>query len=69
MLHSTIDATSDVALDIDANAATIASVCRRLDGAPLDIELAAARSEILPPRALLARLERPQEHGHAPAPL
>ena len=39
------------------NTATIASICSRLDGLPLAIELAAARIVALPLPALLARLE------------
>jgi predicted ATPase len=39
------------------NARDIAEICRRLDGLPLAIELAAAWSKLMSPRSLLARLE------------
>jgi predicted ATPase/DNA-binding CsgD family transcriptional regulator len=39
-----------------ANVHAIASICSHLDGLPLAIELAAARTKLLPPRALLQRL-------------
>ncbi|MEW6734484.1 MAG: protein kinase [Acidobacteriota bacterium] len=39
------------------NGRVIAEICHRLDGLPLAIELAAARIKLLPPQAMLARLE------------
>jgi predicted ATPase/DNA-binding CsgD family transcriptional regulator len=41
----------------EANAAAVAGICRRLDGLPLAIELAASWARLVPPVALLERLD------------
>ena len=41
------------------NAASIAAICQRLEGVPLSLELAASWVSLLPPVALLARLDDP----------
>jgi predicted ATPase/DNA-binding CsgD family transcriptional regulator len=56
---------------VDDNAETFAELCRRLDGLPLAIELAAPRLRVLSPRALLALLDerlRVLHSAHRDAP-
>ena len=49
-------ATGGIGGTADDDAEAVAEICRNLDGVPLAIELAAARTRLLPPRQLLARL-------------
>jgi len=51
------EARPGLTLDDPAEAAAVAELTKRLEGIPLALELAAARSKLLPPRALLARVD------------
>ncbi|WP_416954351.1 BTAD domain-containing putative transcriptional regulator [Nocardioides sp. T5] len=42
----------------EGNVGAVSSICRRLAGIPLALELAAARTPLLPPAAMLERLDR-----------
>jgi predicted ATPase len=47
----------------DDNIEHVIAICSRLDGLPLAIELAAARTKLLAPHAILSRLDRSLELG------
>jgi predicted ATPase len=51
------EARPGLTLDDPAEAAAVAELTKRLEGIPLALELAAARTKTLPPRALLARVD------------
>jgi predicted ATPase/class 3 adenylate cyclase len=55
-IERALDVQADFAVT-NENAPAVAEICARLDGLPLAIELAAARSKLFPPAALLSRLE------------
>lgn len=56
-IQRALDVRPDFTLTHD-DALAVAEICHRLDGLPLAIELAAARIKLLPPQAMLKRLER-----------
>lgn len=59
----------EFSLDDPADAAAVVELCRRLDGIPLALEIAAGRSRHLPPRALLRRLSSALDVGTGAADL
>ena len=61
-LDRTAAAGAGVRLD-DTTTADVAEICRRLEGLPLAVELAAAGARLLTPAALLARLDQPPSYA------
>ncbi|MGE5274223.1 MAG: BTAD domain-containing putative transcriptional regulator [Verrucomicrobiota bacterium] len=52
---SAVDASFELSED---SAEAVATICRRLDGLPLAIELAAARSNLIPPQAMAQQVDQ-----------
>ncbi|HET6260983.1 MAG TPA: hypothetical protein VFG99_01940, partial [Chloroflexia bacterium] len=58
LLVERAQAASSTSFLTEANAAAVASICWRLAGIPLALELAAAKARFLDPKMLLSRLDR-----------
>jgi predicted ATPase/transcriptional regulator with XRE-family HTH domain len=56
-VHRAVSASAGFALT-DDNKSAVVEICRRLDGIPLAVELAAARVKVLTPRQIADRLDR-----------
>lgn len=55
------DPSMNAAMDDESTAQAVAEICRRLDGIPLALELAASRLAVLTPEVVLAELDRGQK--------
>ena len=53
--------TAQPEFDLDAEREAVEAICARADHVPLTLELAAARIAVIPPRELVARLDRSLE--------
>ncbi len=58
LFHQRARAATPTFLLTEENAPVVTAICRRLDGLPLAIELAAARLRMMPPGAILSHLEQ-----------
>ena len=64
-VHRALDARPDFTLTSES-ATAVAEICRRLDGLPLAIELAAARTKLFSPQEMLARFDGMRGPGGSP---
>ncbi len=56
-VHRALEASPRLQLD-EANVRAIAAICRKLDGIPLALELAAANTRLMSPASLIARMQK-----------